>query len=136
MKNYTIMISAAALLGASAASAQTGAPTPPPAADTPSATPAAPYETKVTITSQDINNFAKSVIEVNKIQADSSLDKTQKQTAMTAAVSNRSRDRIVGDILLGREGTAAEIGTAAAFLALDATYMTGAVLVVDGGWSI
>lgn len=96
MKNIpTTMISAIALLGASAASAQT--PTqapPPPAADTPSATPTpgAEGKTKVTITPQDIDNFAKAVIEVNKIQTDTSLGTDEKQTAMAAAVESSNLD--------------------------------------------
>lgn len=38
-------------------------------------------------------------------------------------------------VLLGRIGTPAELATAIAYLALDATYCTGSVLTVDGGYT-
>ena len=103
-----LMIGAAALLGASGASAQT-APQTPPAADTPSATPAAPAEQKVTITSQDIDNFAKAVIAVNEIQKDPSLDKDQKQKAMTAAVESSDLDTFKFNTIVQASETNAEL---------------------------
>lgn len=57
-------------------------------------------------------------------------------TDMTAAIPDGSRDRIVGDGVLRRMGTAAEMGKAIAFLSEDATYCTGSVLCADGGWTI
>ncbi len=101
----TLMISAAALMGASAASAQTTTP----ATDARSAAPQAPEETKVTITPQDIDNFAKAVIEVNKIQTDASLDKDQKQTAMTAAVEQSNLDPFKFNTIVQASETNAEL---------------------------
>ncbi|HEY0451196.1 SDR family NAD(P)-dependent oxidoreductase [Actinophytocola sp.] len=58
------------------------------------------------------------------------------ETDMTAAIPERSRERIIADMVLRRLGTAAEVARAAVFLAEDATYCTGTILTVDGGWSL
>ena len=55
---------------------------------------------------------------------------------MTAAVPDKARDRIHAEAVLGRFGTAEEVAAAAVFLSEDATYCTGTVLSVDGGWSL
>lgn len=57
-------------------------------------------------------------------------------TDMTSAVPDKARERIRAEAVLGRFGTAAEIARAAVFLSEDATYCTGTVLSVDGGWSL
>lgn len=57
-------------------------------------------------------------------------------TDMTAAVPDKARDRIHAEAVLGRFGTAEEVAAAAVFLSEDATYCTGTVLSVDGGWSL
>ncbi|MBS1892341.1 MAG: SDR family oxidoreductase [Actinobacteria bacterium] len=54
----------------------------------------------------------------------------------TAEVSAAARERLSSRLLIDRFGRAEEIGAAAAFLSEDATYMTGAVLVCDGGFSL
>lgn len=58
------------------------------------------------------------------------------ETDMTAGLDDRSRDRITAGLVLRRLGTAEETAKAAVFLSEDATYCTGTVLTVDGGWSI
>ena len=58
------------------------------------------------------------------------------ETEMTAAINGPARQRIEDRVLLGRFGNAGEIAKAAAFLSEDATYCTGAVLTVDGGWTL
>jgi 3-oxoacyl-[acyl-carrier protein] reductase len=58
------------------------------------------------------------------------------ETDMTAAVPERSRQRIAAATLLGRFGTVDEIARAAVFLSEDATFCTGTVLAADGGWSL
>jgi 3-oxoacyl-[acyl-carrier protein] reductase len=57
------------------------------------------------------------------------------ETDMTAQVPESSRREISQSILLGRFGAAEEIASAAVFLSEDATYCTGSILTVDGGWS-
>ncbi|WP_347595386.1 SDR family oxidoreductase [Acrocarpospora sp. B8E8] len=57
-------------------------------------------------------------------------------TDMTTGLGERARRRIVERTVLGRFGTAEEIARAAVFLAEDATFCTGAVLTVDGGWTL
>jgi 3-oxoacyl-[acyl-carrier protein] reductase len=57
-------------------------------------------------------------------------------TDMTAQVSSASRAQIQDQTVLRRLGTTDEIARAVAFLSEDATYCTGTVLTVDGGWSI
>jgi hypothetical protein len=97
------MLSAAGcVLITSAALAQTSspnAPAAPPAANEPGtgqAAPAAPAEgeVQVRITPADINSFVKAAVKVNKIQADATLDQTQKQTAMVAAVQKTGLDPV------------------------------------------
>lgn len=57
-------------------------------------------------------------------------------TDMTAAVAGRSRERMIGRTVLGRAGHVSEIAAATRFLACEASYVTGQVLVVDGGFSL
>lgn len=57
-------------------------------------------------------------------------------TAMTAQVSDESRAAISRSILLGRFGTTEEVASAVEYLSEDATYCTGSILTVDGGWSL
>lgn len=47
----------------------------------------------------------------------------------------RERAAIIADTLLGREGSADDIAGAVRYLLLDATYVTGQILAVDGGRS-
>lgn len=58
------------------------------------------------------------------------------ETDMTAEVSDRARNRLTDEMVLRRFGTTGEVADAAVFLAQDATYCTGTVLAVDGGWSL
>jgi 3-oxoacyl-[acyl-carrier protein] reductase len=57
------------------------------------------------------------------------------ETDMTAAVSDAGREKMSRQTLLGRCGSAHEVAAAVTFLVADATYCTGTVLTVDGGFS-
>lgn len=57
-------------------------------------------------------------------------------TDMTAGLPDGAADRIAGEIVLGRPGSAEEIAGAALYLGVDGTYCNGTTLVVDGGWSL
>jgi len=55
-------------------------------------------------------------------------------TDMTAALSDDRKTQIVGNIPLGRYGSATEVANTVVFLASDAAqYITGALIPVDGG---
>jgi 3-oxoacyl-[acyl-carrier protein] reductase len=55
-------------------------------------------------------------------------------TDMTAALSDDRKAQIVGNIPLGRYGSATEVANTVVFLASDAAqYITGALIPVDGG---
>ncbi|MFH0917242.1 MAG: 3-oxoacyl-[acyl-carrier-protein] reductase [bacterium] len=59
------------------------------------------------------------------------------ETDMTAALDETARNAIIGQIPLGRIGTPEGVAEAVAFLAGDsASFITGAVLPVDGGLGI
>ena len=56
------------------------------------------------------------------------------ETDMTAALDDKVRESIIGNVPLGRFGSPDDIAHAAVFLALEASgYITGQVLTVDGG---
>jgi len=56
------------------------------------------------------------------------------ETDMTAALTDEQRDRMRGQIPLGRAATPHEVAAAVRFLASDdAAYISGAVIPVDGG---
>ena len=60
------------------------------------------------------------------------------ETAMTRMITDAPavRQQIEGQTPMGRLGTAEEVATVALFLAADdSSFMTGASLVVDGGWT-
>lgn len=59
------------------------------------------------------------------------------ETDMTAALPAEMRDRITSTAAAGRLGTPEDVAAAAAFLAsVGASYITGQVLVVDGGLTL
>jgi|TARA_B110000467_G_scaffold60539_1_gene55337 3-oxoacyl-[acyl-carrier protein] reductase len=56
------------------------------------------------------------------------------ETDMTAALDDKVRESIIGNVPLGRFGSPDDIAHTAVFLALEASgYITGQVLTVDGG---
>lgn len=56
------------------------------------------------------------------------------QTDMTAKLSDKAKEAILGGVALKRMGQPEDVANAVAFLASDAAgYITGQVLVVDGG---
>jgi 3-oxoacyl-[acyl-carrier protein] reductase len=56
------------------------------------------------------------------------------ETGMTAALSEKMREGILGNVPLGRFGSPDDIAHAAVFLAMEPSgYITGQVLTVDGG---
>jgi 3-oxoacyl-[acyl-carrier protein] reductase len=55
------------------------------------------------------------------------------ETDMTAAVSDRSRERLLQRAIIRRPGHPDEVAAAVRYLACDGAYVTGQVLVVDGG---
>lgn len=57
-------------------------------------------------------------------------------TDMTRQIPDESRSQIERQILLRRPGRAEEVAAGAVFLSEDATYCTGSVLTLDGGWSL
>ena len=58
-------------------------------------------------------------------------------TAAWDGIAERDRDRSAAATAMARLGQPAEVAASIAFLAsADASYVTGAALVVDGGWSI
>ncbi len=52
------------------------------------------------------------------------------------AMSNKQREEVKDSILLNRTGSPDEVADAVYFLAVQATYMTGALLRMDGGFSL
>jgi 3-oxoacyl-[acyl-carrier protein] reductase len=58
------------------------------------------------------------------------------ETDMTSKVPDKSRQEIAQSILLRRFGLPEEIASAAVYLSEDATYCTGSILTMDGGWSL
>jgi 3-oxoacyl-[acyl-carrier protein] reductase len=57
------------------------------------------------------------------------------ETDMTAAMTEKAREAVLGAIPLGRVGRAEDVAAAALFLVSDAAaYVTGQVLAVDGGF--
>jgi len=56
------------------------------------------------------------------------------ETDMTAALDDKVREGILGNVPLGRFGSPDDIAHAAVFLAMEPSgYITGQVLTVDGG---
>ena len=59
------------------------------------------------------------------------------ETDMTAQVSEKTKEEMVGAIPMKRKGTSEDVASACLFLAsANASYITGQVLVVDGGLSL
>lgn len=58
-------------------------------------------------------------------------------TEMTGSLPEAVKEKLKGQILLGRTGTAEEVGEVVAFLASpSADYITGQVISVDGGMAL
>jgi pteridine reductase len=53
-----------------------------------------------------------------------------------AGMDDAAKQQILGRTALGRAGAASDIASAVAYLALDAPYVTGQILAVDGGRSL
>jgi NAD(P)-dependent dehydrogenase (short-subunit alcohol dehydrogenase family) len=57
-------------------------------------------------------------------------------TDMTAALTPKNIEQMLSHIPLGRAGEPQEVAEVVTFIATRASYVTGAVYVVDGGMSL
>lgn len=76
------------------------------------------------------------VLRVNELMLGLIRTRHGENTRGWATLSNREKARIEGEILLGRTGLPQEVADAVYFLAVQATYITGACLRMDGGFTL
>jgi 3-oxoacyl-[acyl-carrier protein] reductase len=76
------------------------------------------------------------VLRVNELMLGLIQTRHGENTRGWATLSNQEKARIEGEILLGRTGLPQEVADAVYFLAVQATYITGACLRMDGGFTL
>ncbi|GAB6191802.1 SDR family NAD(P)-dependent oxidoreductase [Desulfocastanea catecholica] len=74
------------------------------------------------------------VLRVNELVLGLIRSRHGEDTRGWATLSAREKESITGDVLLGRTGFPQEVADAVFFLAVQATYITGASLRMDGGF--
>jgi 3-oxoacyl-[acyl-carrier protein] reductase len=73
-------------------------------------------------------------IRVNELMLGLIRNRHGEETRGWAALTDEERESLLDHTLIGRTGTPAEVAEAVFFLAHQATYMTGSVLRMDGGY--
>jgi len=73
-------------------------------------------------------------IRVNELMLGLIRNRHGEETRGWAALTDEERDSLLGHTLIGRSGTPDEVAEVVLFLAHNATYMTGSIIRMDGGY--